>query len=73
MIVEYGAKVMERNGKVLGTVDHLAHNLSTGEISKFLVRREWPEKNLFLSPDDVLEATENEMRLKLSFEELSQR
>jgi len=73
MILEYGAEVMGRNGKVLGTVDHLAHNYSTGEITKFVVRREWPEQDLFLSPDDVLEATENRLRLKLSFEELSQR
>ena len=72
MILELGAEVIDGNGKVLGTVDHLARNLSTGEVKKFVVRREWPEKDLFISPDDVLESTENAVKLKLSFEELSQ-
>jgi len=73
MIPEYGTEVMGKNGKVLGTVVNLAQNLITGEISRFVVRREWPEQDLFLSLDDVLEATGNGLRLKLSFEELSQR
>ena len=73
MILEFGAEVIDSKGEVLGTIDHLARNLSTGEIRKFVVRREGPEKDLFLSPDDVLEATKNTVKLKLSFDELIQR
>ena len=73
MMLEFGAEVIDSKGEVLGTIDHLARNLSTGEIRKFVVRRKGDEKDLFLTPDDVLEATEYRVKLKLSFEELSQR
>ena len=73
MEIEYGAKVVDRNGKVLGTVDHLARNTWTGEISKFMVRRDVPGGDLFLSPQDVLEATKSTVKLNASSEELSQR
>jgi sporulation protein YlmC with PRC-barrel domain len=53
--VEHGAKVIDQNGEVLGTVDYLMHNLWTGEISKFMVRREAPDEDLFFSPEDVKE------------------
>ena len=31
---EYGAEVIDHNGQILGTVDHLIRNLNTGEIRK---------------------------------------
>ena len=73
MEVEYGAEVIDKNNKVMGTVDHLAHNTWTGELSKFVVRREAPNEDLFLSPEDVMEATSSKVKLKVSLEELEQR
>ena len=70
---EYGTDVIDQNGKVLGTVDHLVRNIWTGEISKFVVRREAPDKDLFLSLEDVLEVTKSGVKLNVSLEELGQR
>lgn len=73
MELEFGAKVEDQNGKVLGIVDHLVRDTWTGEISKFVVRRKAPDSDLFLSPEDVLQATKSKVKLNVSFQELSQR
>ena len=72
MQIEYGTEVIDRNGKVLGTVDHLMHNTWTGEISKFVVRRKVPERDLFFSTEDVLEVTNTRIRVGVSCDELSE-
>jgi hypothetical protein len=71
MEIEYGAEVTDRNGKVLGKVDHLMRNTWTGEMSKFMIRRKAPDSDLLFSVEDVLEATVSKIRLKISFDELS--
>ncbi|HUU64569.1 MAG TPA: hypothetical protein VMW37_00500, partial [Dehalococcoidales bacterium] len=63
MEIEYGAKVIDQKGKVLGTVDHLVRNSWSGEITKFMVRREAPDEDLFLSLEDVSEANKSEVKL----------
>lgn len=73
MELEFGVEVKDQNGKVLGTVSHLVRDTWTGEIKQFVVRREAPDNDLFLTPDDVLEATKGEVKLNASAEELSQR
>ena len=55
MQIEYGAEVVDKNGAVLGTVDYTVRNTWTGKISKFVVRRKQPDKDLFLAPQDALE------------------
>lgn len=72
MEIECGAKVTDRQGKVLGTVDHLIRNTWTGEISKFVVRRRAPDEALFFSVVDVLQATKSKIRLDISLDELSE-
>jgi len=64
-----GAQVVDRNGKILGCVDLLAHNGWTGEIKKFIVNRKPPDKDLFLTPEDVLEATNTKIKLKIAIDE----
>jgi sporulation protein YlmC with PRC-barrel domain len=71
MEIEYGAEVIDRNGKALGTVDYLIRNSWTGEISKFMVRRKPPNKDLFFSLQDVLEVAEPKIRVTISLDELS--
>ena len=73
MELEYGAEVIDRNGKPLGTVDQVIRDTWTGEISKFIVRRKVLDKDSFLSPEDVLEATKSTVKLNVTLEELSQR
>ena len=72
MEIEYGAEVIDRNGKVIGTVAHVIRNSWTGEISKFVVRRKAPDRELFLSPEEVLEVTNTGIRLNISCDELSE-
>lgn len=72
MEIQYGAEVIDKNGKVLGRVDHLMRNTWTGEITKFAVRRKAPDEDLFFSTEDVLEATKTSVKLNISFHELSE-
>ncbi len=70
---EYAAEVIDQTGKILGKVDHLVRNSWTGEITKFVVRREAPDEDLFLSTKDVSEATKSKVKLNVSLEELVKR
>ena len=72
MEIEYGAEVIDRNGKAVGTVAHVIRNAWTGEISKFVVHRKEPDRELFLSPQEVLEVTNTGIRLNISCDELSE-
>jgi len=72
MEIEYGAEVIDKNGKVLGTVDHLVRNTWSGEISKFMVCRKAPDRDLFFSTEDVLEATKSKVKVNVSLDELNE-
>jgi len=71
MEIEYGAEVVDKNGKLLGTIDHLMHNTWTGKISKFLVRSKTLNKDVVISTQDLLEVTKTKVRLNISIDELS--
>ena len=71
MEIEYGAEVTDRNGKVLGTVDHLIRDSWTGEIRKFMVRQKAPNRDLLFSPQDVLKVTKSKITINVSFNELN--
>jgi sporulation protein YlmC with PRC-barrel domain len=70
MEIEYGAEVVDRDGKLLGTVAHLMRNTWTGEMSKFMIRRKAPDSDLLFSVEDVLEATVSKIKLNISFDEI---
>ena len=70
MEILFGTEVMDKNGHVLGTVNHLVRNTWTGEVSKFIVRGKKPYEDLFLSPQDVLEATNISLKLKIALDEV---
>ena len=72
MEIEYGAEVIDKSGKVLGTVDHLVRNTWTGEITKFMVCRKAPERDLFFSIEDVLEVTNQKVKVNISSDELNE-
>jgi hypothetical protein len=48
----------------------LIRNLWTGEVSKFMVKTNLSDRDLFLSPEDVLEAGNGSLKLKASVDEL---
>ena len=72
MEIEYGAEVIDRCGQVVGRVDHLVRNTWTGETTKFMVRRRAPDRDLFFSVEDVLEATKSKIKLNVSSNESSE-
>ena len=57
---------------MLGTIGYVIRNAWTGEISKFIIRRGAISRDLFFSPQDVLEATESKIRLGISSDELNE-
>ena len=67
MGVEFGAKVVDKDGKTLGTVAHIVNDTWTGELRKFIVRRKAPDEDLFLSAKDILEITDDVIRLNGTF------
>lgn len=64
MEIEYGAEVVDSNGKKLGKVDYVVRDSYTGDIRKFKVDTSLAEADLFFSPEDVSEATVNTIILK---------
>ena len=70
MEIEFNAAVVDRNGKKLGIVDYIVRDTWSGEVRKFRVRRKDPDKDLFISPDDIDKADKDQVRLSVSLEEL---
>jgi sporulation protein YlmC with PRC-barrel domain len=70
MSIEYGAEVIDKNGKALGTVDYVIRNAWTGEISKFRVRVSSSKDEVILSPDEILEMEDEKIKLSVSSDEL---
>ena len=68
MSIQYGAEVIDKNGKVLGTVDYPVTDTFTGEITKFKVNTKLSDQGLFFSSEDVLEATPNKIKLRIAFD-----
>jgi sporulation protein YlmC with PRC-barrel domain len=73
MEIVYGAKVIGKRGKILGTISYIIRNSWTGKISKFVVRCRMSDKDLFLSPEDVLEVSDLKVKLNISIEELAKK
>ncbi|MBE0431304.1 MAG: hypothetical protein IBX67_05715 [Dehalococcoidia bacterium] len=69
MEIKPGVQVIDKNGKEIGSVNHLARDGWSGEIKKFIVNRQAPDNDLFFTPDDVAEATDTVIKLKIAFDE----
>ena len=64
--VKYGAEVIDRDGKVLGTVDYPVRDMLTGEIRSFKVKTPQTDTDLFFSTEDLLEVTPTRVKLKIN-------
>ena len=67
--IEYGAKVRDKTGKVVGTVNRVLRDTWTGDIRKFTVSTELTDTELFYSLEDVFEVTSSGVKLKIAFDE----
>jgi sporulation protein YlmC with PRC-barrel domain len=70
MDVKYGAKVIDKNGQHLGEVDHIVMDSWSGEPRKFVVRLSDDVSAAYFKPEHVARATEREVSLNVSLEEL---
>ena len=70
MEIEYGARVKDKNGKVLGKVNNIIRDTWTGEISKFQVTSVVISLLLFIPPKHIDKATPKEIKLKVTLEKL---
>lgn len=73
MKVKIGVEVSDSKGEILGTVHRYLKNLSTGEIRKFMIHTKGSENDIFFTPEDIAEATESKVTLRVSLEELRNR
>jgi hypothetical protein len=62
--IEYGAKVVDKDGRFIGTVDYRIRDSYTGALRKFRVKTELKDLEPFFSVADVLEATAETIKLK---------
>jgi len=68
MDIEPGVTVVDKNGKALGSVNHLARDGWSGQVKKFIINRKPPDKDIFFTPEDVLEAKDTVITLKFTFD-----
>jgi len=69
MEISYGAQVVDKNERLLGSVDLVIRNILNGEIIKFMVHRKAPSAALFFKPEDVLEGTDTKVKLNIAIDE----
>ena len=72
MDIEYGALVVDKNGKPLGTVDHIVMDSWSGEPRKFIVRLEDEVSAVYFSPEHVAQVNKEGVKLNLPVAELEQ-
>jgi len=64
--VKYGADVVDKDGKILGTVDYPIRDRFTGEIRSFKVNQPGSDEDIFFSTDDILEINPSRIKLRIS-------
>ena len=69
MDIKPGVPVVDRIGKALGSVTHLARDGWSGKVKKVIINRKPPDKDIFFTPEDVLEITDTVITLKYDFDE----
>ena len=72
MEIEYGTLVVDKNGKSLGTVDHIVMDSWSGEPRKFVVRLDDEVSAVYFLPEHVVEAGKEKVTLNLALEEIEQ-
>jgi sporulation protein YlmC with PRC-barrel domain len=63
--IQYGAKVFDKNNRLVGTVVYPISDSLTGEVKKFQVKTEPDKENLLFSLEDVDKITPEQIKLKI--------
>jgi len=61
-----GTKVIDPDGKSLGTIDYVVRDTWSGDVKKLMIYRKPPEEDLSFSPDDTSEITEDVVKLSIT-------
>jgi len=72
MDIEYDALVVDKNGKHLGTVDHIIRDSWSGDTRKIIVRLSDDVSAVYFTPQHVAEVTKEQVKLNVAVEELEQ-
>ena len=70
MDIQYGASVVDKNGKRLGTVNKIILDIWSGEPRKYSVRQEGKIDMAFFSPQQVDTATADSVKLNVAGEDI---
>lgn len=69
MELAVGIDVLDREGKYIGTIDHLMRDAWSGEVSKYMVFRKEEGTDVVFKPEDVLETAENHVKLNMAVDD----
>jgi|WetSurMetagenome_2_1015567.scaffolds.fasta_scaffold289458_1 hypothetical protein len=67
MDIMHGATVIDQDGKTIGNVDYIIRDAYTGLLKSFRVRTELVDPAPFFKVGDVLETTDEIVKLKIAF------
>jgi hypothetical protein len=70
MDIEYGMRVVDKNDKLLGDIDHIVMDSWSGEPRKYIVRLEDDVSAIYFTPENVAEVTKKGVKLNLAGEEI---
>ena len=59
----FGLEVVDKNGRSLGTINYVIRDTWSGDIKKYIIYKQPPDKDISFSPDDISEATESTIKL----------
>ena len=68
-----GVVVTDKSGESLGNIDYVVRDTWSGEVKKFMIYRNPPDKDIVFSITDIAETTESLVKLNLTIEELLNR
>jgi sporulation protein YlmC with PRC-barrel domain len=72
MDIEYGAEVIDRNGKPLGTIDYVIRNTWTGDISKFRINNNTLGNELMFAPEEIIDTSKYFIKVDYSSDRASE-
>jgi sporulation protein YlmC with PRC-barrel domain len=65
---QFGAEVVDKNGRSLGKIDYIIRDSWSGDIKKYIIYRQRPDEDISFSPDDISETTESNIKLNIVIE-----
>ena len=65
-----GIAVKDKSGETLGNIDYVMRDTWSGEVTKCMIYKKPPDKDIVFSIGDVAETTEDLIKLSLSKDEL---